>query len=169
MKTLILLFCLTQLTSIVLASTQEGQKNIQDENTKEYLCVSQSKARLREGPSTKTTHLRTIYKHTPLIKLSYEDRWFHVEDHRGRKAYIYDSLVEQSDQCALVLGGAKTFKAGTAGSAPFERRPEVHHQEGLKIIENDIGQAHVSDRFGNDFWVGNSKLWPPKHRVQIEF
>jgi|GEM_PF-6580310 hypothetical protein len=169
MKNIIFILCLSLSPFVLMSATQEGQENIKDEQRKEFLCVSQPKARLREGPSTKTTHLRTIYKHTPLIKLGHEDRWYHIEDHRGRKAYVFDSLVKPTDQCALVLGGAKTFKNSTTGSAPYERRPEVHHQEGLKIIENDIGQAHVVDRFGNEFWVGNSKLWPPKHRIQIKF
>lgn len=166
-KIIYFLFTLILTTASLMSATQKDQGAIQKEE-KEFLCVSQSKARLREGPSTKTTHLRTIYKHTPLIKLGYKERWYHIKDHRGREAYIYDSLVKETDQCALVLGGAKTFKTSTTGSAPYEQRPEVHHQEGLKILENDIGQAHVTDRFGNEFWVGNSKLWPLKHRIQIE-
>lgn len=169
MKKLIALSSVFLLSTSLMSATQKGQDNLEVEQKKGFLCVSQNKARLREKPSTKSTHLRTIYKHTPLVNLGYEDRWYHVEDHRGRKSYIYDSLVEETDQCALVLGGAKTFKASAAGSAPYGARPEVHHQEGLKILKNDIGQAHVTDRFGNEFWVGNSKLWPPKHRIQIEF
>lgn len=126
-------------------------------------CTIKSKSYLRNGPSTRTTIVRTLPRYSPLVILEKDNEWVHVKT-KEAEGWIFHTLISENMNCMIL-------KSPNAAKCPSDDsiKHELSHNEGLKVLRMEIGCNFVQDKWGRKFWVNSFGAWPTEMKKLIAF
>lgn len=118
-------------------------------------CTKGYKSTIRERPSTKSSRIAFVSKHTPLRIIVGQNNWYKVKGYNF-EGWVFHSLIEKDKRCMTVVNANNT-KCPTYGTS-IKRK--VSYLESFKVLKMEIGCNYVEDRFGRKFWVSSTGAWP---------
>ena len=126
----------------------------------EALCVSASKANLRNRPSTKGAITLSVGKYTPLLELERKGGWYKVKDVDGVVHWIYSSLVTSRFQCMIVKSSRANIRTGPGGKFPLARYPIANRYFAFRKLDSEEAWLKIQSPSGRGpFWIHENLVW----------
>jgi len=125
------------------------------------LCVDTVQANLRAKPDSKSAIVWTVGKFMPLRGVKQEGSWIQVIDVDGSKAWIHDSLVSDSIDCAVVKVTKAQLRKGPGTMHSSTPLSFAHKYMPFKKLDRDGAWLYLEDDYGYRHWVSESNLWEP--------
>ena len=127
-------------------------------NTKTVECGSITiGANIRSDASLTSEVLRTVPSGYPIEVLEKKGNWFLVDDYRGRKGWVYASLVTKPSTVII-----KVFK-GNLRSGPSLKDDvivQLDHGEIMSVLERKGDWLKVSNNKELTGWLYQQVVWP---------
>ena len=131
-------------------------QNLETTKAVEYASIAVG-ANIRSGASLTSEVLRTVPPGYPVAVLERQADWRLVEDYRGRKGWIYASLVTEPGTVII-----KVFK-GNLRSGPSLKDDiivQVDHGTTMSVLERSGEWLKVSDFEELTGWLHFNVIWP---------
>ncbi len=133
------------------------------------LCVDAEQANLRSKPSSKAEVVWTVGRFMPLRGIKQEGSWIQVIDLEGAKAWIHDSLVSDSIDCAVVKVSKAQLRKGPGAKHPPTPLSFAHKYMPFKKLDRDGAWLYLEDDYGYRHWVIENNLWEPLAYAQLNY
>ena len=130
--------------------------NIETTKAKEYAAIAVG-ANIRSGASLTSEVLRTAPPEYPVALLEREGDWLLVEDFRGRKGWVFASLVKEPRTVII-----KVFKGNLRYGPSLEDDIIVQLDHGtiMTVVERSGEWLKVSNFEGLSGWMYREVIWP---------
>lgn len=125
------------------------------------LCVSNSFANLRAGPSTQTEQTGRVFQYTPLEILSKDRNWYRVRDIEKRIHWIREDLVTRDYSCAQVKNDYANLRSGPGTSHPLVGAERADRLVPFRVLRQQELWLEVQDSEGDKMWVYQPLMWKP--------
>jgi SH3-like domain-containing protein len=123
------------------------------------ICVSASTANLRTGPGTKYEKSWQVFKYMPFKKLLKQGNWYKIRDVDGDDHWIYNKLVTEKFNCAVVKVEKANVRTGAGTTFPLKEFGPALIHDTFKVIKRQGQWVNVIDEYGNTGWVFRKLLW----------
>lgn len=123
------------------------------------LCVNVPKANLRKGPGTNYEKTWQVFKYMPFKKLTKKGAWYKVQDVDGDVHWIYEKLVTDEFDCAVVKVDEANVRSGPGLKYGKNNLSPVIKYESFKVIKRKGSWVKVTDEFGDTGWIFRKLLW----------
>lgn len=154
MKTTLLI---SLLSFFILASENKEETKV-DEIQLNNACVKGLSANIRSEADIKSSIVINLPKYTPLTILEKGEKWSKVKS-KNFEGWLVNELIVDDVNCVVVVQPSNVFE-NPQSKTPAQSRETVELNEGLRIIETQIGITKVQDKYGNTFWLENHNIWP---------
>lgn len=149
------------LLSLVLLDINASELQIENEANKinkSHACVKGLSANIRSEADIKASIVINLPKYTPLTIIEAGETWSKVKS-KSFEGYLINELIVNDVNCVVVVQPSHVFD-NPQTKTPAPNREKVDLNEGLKILETQIGITKVQDKYGNIFWLENHNIWP---------
>jgi len=126
------------------------------------LCVSSSRANLRDGPGPSHKMTWTVPRFTPLLEIQKKGSWYQVEDQDGEKHWVYSQNVSKKMQCISVKVDSGFLRQGPGAEHPLGDIWRADRYTPFKRLDvSDNGWYQVEAPWGGTYWISASIVWRP--------
>jgi len=131
------------------------------------LCVQNSFANLRSGPSTDADQTWRVYQYTPFTRLGrYQPvgrphAWYHVKDVAGKEHWVREDLVSTGFRCVMINNEFAFLRAGPGTTYPKVGAERGDRYLSFRLIEERDGWVKVQDAQGDQMWIHRPLVWIP--------
>jgi len=131
-------------------------KNPEPADNVEYASITAG-ANIRAKASLKSDVLRTVPPGYPVVVLEKQPAWFLVEDYRGRKGWVYASLV--SEPTTVII---RVFKGNLRSGPSLKDKviAQLDHGTIMTELERKGDWLKVSDSKELTGWLYRKVVWP---------
>ena len=135
---------------------EEFPQNSEITKAVEYASIAAG-ANIRSGPSLASKVLRTVPAGYPVVILSEKADWFLVEDFRGRKGWVFASLVTESGTVII-----KVFKGNLRNGPSLinDIIVQLDHGTVMSVLERSGKWLKVSNSKKITGWLHRKVVWP---------
>ena len=154
MKAIILL----TLISLATLASESKLNSLNTEAITKNACVKGLSANIRSEADIKASIVINLPKYTPLTIIERSEKWSKVKS-KSFEGWLINELIIEDINCVVVVQPSNVFDNPQTKS-PANTREAVELNEGLKILETQIGMTRVKDKYGNTFWLENHNIWP---------
>lgn len=124
------------------------------------LCVNVPEANLRKGPGTNYERTWQVFKYMPFKQLTKKGNWYKIQDVDGDIHWIYENLVTDKFDCAVVKVDEVNVRSGPGLKFRkiFPLTP-AYKYDSFKVIKRKGSWVEVMDEFGDGGWISRKLLW----------
>lgn len=139
--------------------------------TASALCVDQSVANLRRGPSTKFPITWKVGKYMPLKEIGRKGGWIRVKDLDGSIHWAHRSIfdMKKSFQCVAVKSNYTNLRRRPSAKAALAEMSSADKYSPFKDLDRDGNWIRVVDDYGNKAWIYSGNLWRPTGYLKLNF
>jgi len=120
----------------------------------EYRCVSEKRANVRERPSTDAPIVWRMWKFFPVQVVSYRGDWIRISDFEGDKAWMHESVLDETRCVQAKRQGAKLRKSPGGRVLWLLDRGYP-----FRVFSKRGGWLEVSDLGSASGWIHESDVW----------
>jgi SH3-like domain-containing protein len=123
------------------------------------LCVKVPEANLRSGPGSGYERTWAVFKYMPFKKIKKKGSWYQVKDFEGDSHWIYQKLVTDKFDCAVVK--VEKANARTGPGTQYKKSslsPSIQY-DSFKVLKRKGKWVKVLDEFGETGWIFRKLLW----------
>ena len=123
------------------------------------LCVKTSEANLRSGPGTGHEKTWAVFKYMPFKNIKKKGSWYQVKDFEGDMHWIYQKLVTDKFNCAVVKVEKANARTGPGTKYKKSSLSPAAKYDAFKVLKRKGKWVKVLDEFGETGWIFRKLLW----------